>query len=372
MQDNNNKMILPIAIAGVVVLGGIGIFAMNSSKMDNKVMDKSMSYSSMVSSTGMMPVTSMMTSTAMMPEITQVGGMPMYANKDIVSNVVTAPNLSTLVTAVKAADLVATLQEAGPFTVFGPDNDAFAKVDPTTLTTLLKPENKAKLAQLLTFHVVSGKFDTNSLKDGQKLKTVQGGILTVSKKNGMTMINGVKIITPDVYQSNGVAHVIDTVLMPDVVNVGGMPMFANKDIVSNVVTAPNLSTLVTAVKAADLVTTLQGAGPFTVFGPDNDAFAKLPAGTVETLIKPENKTTLAKILTYHVVAGKLDTASLSDGQMLKTVHGGSLKVSKKDGIVMINGAKIVSSDVYQSNGVAHVIDSVMIPKDVADAMAKTN
>jgi uncharacterized surface protein with fasciclin (FAS1) repeats len=149
--------------------------------------------------------------------------------------------------------------------------------------------------------------------------------------------------------------------------VGGAAMYPTKDIVSNVVNAPNLTTLVTAVKAAGLVETLQGTGPFTVFGPDNNAFAKLPAGTVETLVKPENKATLTGILTYHVVSGKYDISSLKDGQKLKTVQGEELTIKKSGTTVMVmdasgNTATIITPDVYQSNGVAHVIDTVLMPK----------
>jgi uncharacterized surface protein with fasciclin (FAS1) repeats len=145
------------------------------------------------------------------------------------------------------------------------------------------------------------------------------------------------------------------------VMVGGAAMFKNKDIISNVVNAPNLSTLVAAVTAADLVTTLQGPGPFTVFGPDNDAFAKLPAGTVESLVKPENKTQLQGILTYHVVSGKLLAADLRDGQTLTTVNGATLMVSKSGNTIKVGGATIKTADVLQSNGVAHVIDTVLLP-----------
>lgn len=150
--------------------------------------------------------------------ITRVWGAKMFSNKDIVSNVVNAPNLTTLVTAVKAAWLVATLQSEGPFTVFGPDNSAFAKLPSDTVATLLKPENKATLANILTYHVVSGRLTTNDLKDGQELATVQGGKLIVKKTNDKITLTDEKgniatILTPNVLQKNGVAHVIDTVLM---------------------------------------------------------------------------------------------------------------------------------------------------------------
>ena len=150
--------------------------------------------------------------------ITRVWGAKMFSNKDIVSNVVNAPNLTTLVTAVKAAWLVATLQSEGPFTVFGPDNSAFAKLPSDTVATLLKPENKATLASILTYHVVSGRLTTNNLRDWQELTTVQGGKLIVKRShNKITLIdeqgNTSTIVTPNVLQKNGVAHVIDTVLM---------------------------------------------------------------------------------------------------------------------------------------------------------------
>ena len=155
--------------------------------------------------------------------------------------------------------------------------------------------------------------------------------------------------------------------------VGGAPMFPDKDVVTNASTAGNLKTLVAAVGAAGLVDTLKGPGPFTVFAPDDDAFKKLPEGTVETLIKPANKAKLAGILTYHVVAGKLDTAEL--GKMieagggkasLKTVAGGTLTATKEGDSVVLTDATggkstVSQADVYQSNGVAHVIDTVLLP-----------
>ncbi len=123
----------------------------------------------------------------------------------------------------------------------------------------------------------------------------------------------------------------------------------------------NFTTLVAAVTAADLVTTLSGTGPFTVFAPINAAFAKLPAGTVETLVKPESKDTLTGILTFHVVSGKVHAKDLSDGQKVKTVNGQDLTVAIHNGEVTINGAKVVIADVDASNGVIHAIDAVLMP-----------
>jgi uncharacterized surface protein with fasciclin (FAS1) repeats len=150
------------------------------------------------------------------------------------------------------------------------------------------------------------------------------------------------------------------------VMVGGAAMFPSKNIIQNAVNSKDHTTLVTAVKAAGLVDTLEGKGPFTVFAPTNAAFGKLPAGTVDTLVKPENKATLTKILTYHVVPGKFDASDLTDGKKLKTAEGEELTVKKADGKVMIVDAKggsstVTISNVHQSNGVIHVVDTVLMP-----------
>lgn len=155
---------------------------------------------------------------------------------------------------------------------------------------------------------------------------------------------------------------------------GTLSASAQKTVVDIALGSKDHTTLVAAVKAADLVSTLQSAGPFTVFAPTNAAFAKLPAGTVENLLKAENKATLAKILTYHVVAGNLDAAAvvkaITDGKgkvVVKTVSGGSLTASLKDGKVILtdeNGATatVVATDLKAGNGVIHVIDGVVLPK----------
>lgn len=150
---------------------------------------------------------------------------------------------------------------------------------------------------------------------------------------------------------------------PKGVMVGGAMMVPNLNIVENAVNADNVTTLVAAVTAAGLVDTLSGPGPFTVFAPTNSAFAKLPAGTVEMLLKPENKDQLIAVLTYHVVAGRLKASDLSDGQKLTTVNGQELTVKKEDGKVWINGSAMVeTANVISSNGVTHVIDTVLLPQ----------
>jgi uncharacterized surface protein with fasciclin (FAS1) repeats len=161
--------------------------------------------------------------------------------------------------------------------------------------------------------------------------------------------------------------------MPAPVTVGGAAMYPAKNIIENAVNSADHTTLVAAVKAAGLVETLQSAGPFTVFAPTNTAFGKLPAETVPTLLKPENKATLTAVLTYHVVAGKLDAKALSrlvmaghGKAMLKTVQGEELTVTAKGKMLMLTDAKggmahITIANVYQSNGVIHVVDGVLLP-----------
>ncbi len=145
------------------------------------------------------------------------------------------------------------------------------------------------------------------------------------------------------------------------VMVGGAMMVPTKNIVENAMNASNVTTLVAAVKAAGLVDVLSKSGEFTVFAPTDTAFGKLPAGTVEMLIKPENKQKLTDILTYHVVSGSNRAASLQDGQKVKSLQGGELKFTVKDGKVWVNNAMVEIPDVISSNGVTHVIDTVLMP-----------
>ena len=138
---------------------------------------------------------------------------------------------------------------------------------------------------------------------------------------------------------------------------------AKKDIVDTAVAAGSFTTLVSAVKAADLASTLKGAGPFTVFAPTDAAFAKLPKGTLDDLLKPENKVKLQAILTYHVVSGKVMAADVVKLESAKTVNGQMLTIDAKNGAVMVDNAKVAKTDIESSNGVIHVIDTVMMPKD---------
>ncbi|HET9995378.1 MAG TPA: fasciclin domain-containing protein [Candidatus Acidoferrum sp.] len=170
-----------------------------------------------------------------------------------------------------------------------------------------------------------------------------------------------------------VAMIGTTMMAADNPMVGGAAMFPTKNIVENAVNSADHTTLVAAVKAAGLAETLQSAGPFTVFAPTNEAFSKLPAGTVDTLLKPENKDTLTKVLTYHVVAGKMSSKELSKAikagngtATLKTVSGGTLKATFQGKSIILTDekggmSKVTIADVHQSNGVIHVVDNVLLP-----------
>merc|ERR1712039_558541 len=170
-------------------------------------------------------------------------------------------------------------------------------------------------------------------------------------------INDATVVKPDVLASNGVVHVVDGVLLP--------PKAAKveKNIVELAQSVDDLSTLVTAVVAGDLVETLSSPGPFTVFAPLNSAFAALPEGTLNTLLKPENKDQLVDILTYHVVGAKALSTDLSDGQTITTVEGKDVTVSIGKS-VKINDATVVKPDVLASNGVVHVVDGVLLPPSI--------
>merc|ERR1712054_337937 len=208
---------------------------------------------------------------------------------------------STLVTAVVAADLADTLSSPGPFTVFAPTNEAFAALPDGTLDSLLKPENKAQLADILTFHVLPAQVLSTDLKPFQRVATVEGKHLDVIKGNkgvfvGANVKSLKQVTGADNLASNGVAHIIDGVMLPPATLGADKP-----NIVELAQSVDDLSTLVTAVVAADLAETLSSPGPFTVFAPTNEAFAALPDGTLDSLLKPENKAQLADILTFHVL-----------------------------------------------------------------------
>ncbi|BCX02225.1 MAG: hypothetical protein KatS3mg053_0163 [Candidatus Roseilinea sp.] len=289
---------------------------------------------------------------------------PAMETKDIVDTALAAGTFNTLATALQAAGLVDTLKGAGPFTVFAPTDEAFAKLDQALLESLLKPENKDQLVAILTYHVVPGTVTAADVTKLTEAETVQGEKITIKVDGGNVMINDAKVVTADVMASNGVIHVIDTVILPPSVS-EALAAADLKDIVDTAVAAGSFNTLATALQAAGLVDTLKGEGPFTVFAPTDEAFAKLDKVLLESLLKPENKDKLVAILTYHVVPGKVTAADVAKLTEAETVQGEEITIKTDAGGVMINDAKVITADVATRNGIIHIIDSVILPPSMA-------
>ncbi len=287
---------------------------------------------------------------------------PTPAPQTIVDIAVADGRFTTLVAAVQAAGLVETLAGEGPFTVFAPTDEAFAKLPAGTLEELLKPENKQQLTDILLYHVVAGKVMAADVVNLSEAETALGEKVAIKVEDGKVFINEAQVIITDIEASNGVIHVIDTVILPP-----SMTAEEPMDIVDIAVADGRFTTLVAAVQAAGLVDTLKSEGPFTVFAPTDEAFAKLPAGTIEELLKPENKQQLTDILLYHVIAGKVMAADVSDGLIADTALGTSVFFKLDMGNAYINEAQIIITDIEASNGVIHVIDTVILPKDIVDA-----
>jgi len=283
------------------------------------------------------------------------GAKPAPAQKNIVELASATAELSTLVTAVKAAGLVDTLSGKGPFTVFAPTNKAFAKLPKTALAYLLDPHNAKDLAKVLTYHVAAGAaVFSKSLKDGEQIKTVEGEDVTAHVGKGGVKINDADVTTADVAASNGVVHVIDSVLMPPDLSL------PSKTVVDIATSAGGFKTLVKALTAASLVDTLEGDGPFTVFAPTDDAFAAIPPCHLRRLLA--DKKLLTKVLTYHVLPTRLYSDEISKHDKTKTVEGESLLLEPWHNRVYINRyAEVVKADIEGSNGNVHAINRVLFP-----------
>jgi uncharacterized surface protein with fasciclin (FAS1) repeats len=264
---------------------------------------------------------------------------------DIVQTVLSNDDFSTLATAVSAAGLVDALRGDGPFTVFAPTNAAFDALPAGTLNALLADTDA--LTEVLTYHVLDGAVYAGDLPGVVSAQTLAGYPVLFDLSSG-AQINESNIVVTDIPVRNGVIHVIDAVLLPP-----------EGDIVETAVAA-GFSTLAAALEAAELVSALQADGPFTVFAPTNDAFANLPAGTLESLLLPENQTQLQSILLYHVVSGQVFSGNLTDGGTAETLQGQSVTFDLTGG-VKVDAANVTVADIITKNGVIHVIDAVITP-----------
>ena len=267
--------------------------------------------------------------------------------KNIVDTATKDGRFTTLVSALQAAGLVDTLNGKGPFTVFAPTDTAFAKLPAGTVQSLLK--DIPTLKDILLYHVVAGKEMASDVEKLSSVTTEEGKSINISVSGGKVLLNNTATVTQtDIECSNGVIHVIDTVLLPP------------KDIVATATADGRFTTLVSAVQAAGLANTLEGTGPFTVFAPTDNAFAKLPAGTVQSLLNDIPK--LKDILLYHVVAGKDMASDVVKLTSVTTEEGKSITISVSGGMVKLNNtATVTQTDIACSNGVIHVIDTVLLP-----------
>jgi uncharacterized surface protein with fasciclin (FAS1) repeats len=270
---------------------------------------------------------------------------------DIVDTAVEAGAFGTLVTAVQAAGLEDALRGDGPLTVFAPTDEAFAALPEGTVEALL--EDKDRLAAILKYHVVPGKVMAADVMGLEAADTLLGQSAPVGTTDGVT-IAGAGVVQTDVKASNGVIHVIDAVMMP-------------KDIVALAENAGTFNTLLTALEAAGLKDTLSSGGPFTVFAPTDDAFAKVPEATLTSLLEPENVGQLQAVLKYHVVPGRVSSSQVAGMESASTLEGSSLEIAvhtSEDGKVSkinVGEGAVIAADLGAANGTVHVVDTVLIP-----------
>jgi transforming growth factor-beta-induced protein len=271
-------------------------------------------------------------------------------DKNIVQTALAAGQFTTLASLLTKAGLVDTLSNGGPFTVFAPTDAAFAKVPKATLDALA--ENPPQLKSVLLYHVVPGRVTAADVVKLTSAKTLDGRSIAIKVADGSVYVDGAKVATPDVMASNGVIHVIDSVLIPK----AAPPA---KNIVQSAVAAGQFKTLASLLTKAGLAGALQGKGPFTVFAPTDAAFAKVPKATLAALGKDKAK--LRAVLLYHVVKGKVTAAQAMKLRSAKTLNGKSLAIHVRAGKVLVGGATVAKADVNASNGVIHVINKVLIP-----------
>merc|ERR1712157_700916 len=277
--------------------------------------------------------------------------LPPSATDTIVDIALANPAFSTLVNLLGKAGLVQVLQGDGPFTVFAPTNDAFSQLPEETVNFLVDPSNVETLVDVLTYHVVPGIAVAKSLDEGQKIKTVEGSTVSVSLRP--ITINNALVTVADILASNGVIHVIDSVLLPP----------KTSSIADIIKSDDTLSTLESLVDAAGLMSTLDGDGQFTLFAPINRAFENLPSDVVETITGDE--TLLKNVLTYHDLPSKVLSTDLKKGLEAETAFpGNSIKVTSLRPPTINNNALIASYDILAKNGVIHVITSVLVPESV--------
>jgi uncharacterized surface protein with fasciclin (FAS1) repeats len=286
--------------------------------------------------------------------------------EDIVDIAASTEGFSVLVAAVTEAELVDTLKSDGPFTVFAPTDEAFtnllAALEISAEDLLAHPQ----LAEVLLYHVVPGKVMSTDLSDGMMAETALGESVKVDLSDGVK-INTSTVISADIEASNGVIHVIDQVLVPESFKLDAEDTMSDEmmeeapSIVDVALSDEQFSMLVMLLQKAELVEALQGDGPFTVFAPTNDAFLELVTALGITPEELMAQPALADVLLYHVISGSVYSTDLTDGLMAPTLNGDTIKFDLSDG-VKADSSTVIAADIETSNGVIHVVDSVLIPE----------
>ena len=271
----------------------------------------------------------------------------------IVERAVSTSELSTLVSIVQLADFVTTLSGAGPFTVFAPTNAAFDALSSSARTSLLAPENRSQLARVLKNHVVRGIVRSTDLLTLCRIKTLDDSDLSITSRTNETFVANARVIAADLTCANGVVHMVDRVIVDPTKSTA-------PTIVERAVSTSELSTLVSIVQLADFVTTLSGAGPFTVFAPTNAAFDALSSSARTSLLAPENRSQLARVLKNHVVRGIVRSTDLLTLCRIKTLDDSDLSITSRTNETFVANARVIAADLTCANGVVHMVDRVIV------------
>ncbi len=275
----------------------------------------------------------------------------------IVDVAVADGRFTTLVAALQAANLVETLSGVGPFTVFAPTDDAFAKLPAGTVDALLA--DIPALTDILLYHVVPGELLADDVVLLDKAETLLGENVMIKVQDGNVFINDSLVVITNIVADNGVIHVIDTVLQTP----GKLGTLFDVAVADG-----RFTTLVTAVQQAGLVEDVSGEGPFTVFAPTDDALAKLPAGTIDALLA--DIPALIDLLLYHAVPGEVLAEQVVTLNSAKTLNEKFVEIQVIDGNVFVNDARVIATDIMADNGVIHVIDTVLLPGESVGSIAE--
>jgi transforming growth factor-beta-induced protein len=274
---------------------------------------------------------------------------PARESSTILDTARAAGTFKTLLAAAKAAGLTEALSAPGPITVFAPSDEAFGRLPEGTVASLLEPENKTRLRTLLLHHVIESDVSLPALLRTPRLKTLAGQRLEVQRSGSTLRVGGATIDTAGLRCDNGVIHVVDRVLLPEL-----------RDLATVAVEAKTFTTLVAAAKAAGLVEALTGEAPLTVFAPSDEAFARLPEGTVARLLEPGNRGSLQRLLLHHIVRGRVHADAAAAAGTAKSLAGTTLRFGYERGL-KVNGTPILMPDLPARNGVIHVVEAVLLP-----------